>query len=294
MESRLSDFYNFCRLTGIKESTMKTFIIYARQYLTWLSEKNFDEKAVRKTDVLNYRNDLIQTGKYCNATINHKLTVVKLYYKYLMSKGEVLNNPVSKDTGLKERRKLIKNILDIESMGRFLSGIALVTPFDYLFKSICEVLYSSGLRISECLALKETDIDVKGYLRIHDIKGNKERSVPVGDTAMKWIFQYIEKGRLFIVTDNELSQGYLYPQNQYFDDTINDRLAKECRERKFVKLTTHSFRHCCATHLLKKGANIKEVQEFLGHSKVETTSVYTHIMKDDLKKAVKTYHPRGE
>ena len=294
MKEKIDKFRKYCELIQMNTHTINAYTRALNRYFTWLNDNGLYDLRVKKTDVVDFKNHLRQENTLASGTINNILGAIKLYYKYLMSNGLVIKNPVDRSCFVKRKQKLIRNILDEKKLGIFLSKIHLETSRDYMFKSMCEIMYSCGLRISECLTIKEEYIDrFGGYLTIFDIKKKSLRTLPIGDTALRWLFMYIDNHRKDLVSEEELKEGYIYPHSQKHFLYFQSRLARESKKHGFPRLTSHSFRHCCATHLLKKGASVKHVQEFLGHNRLRTTQVYTHLIKDDLKDLVKKHHPRG-
>ena len=203
-------------------------------------------------------------------------------------------NPLTTIISPKTARKLPK-VLSEEEVNKLLD-INLNNDFDYRNKAMLELMYSSGLRVSELINLTVNDVDLKNSLVRIFGKGSKERIVPLNDYATEALNNYIlyHRPKLFKQKEN----NYLFLNNhgnqmtrQGFFKTLK-KIAKE----KGIKseLSPHTLRHSFATHLLKYGADLRSIQELLGHSDISTTQIYTHITNEMLEKNYHEYHPHGK
>lgn len=223
------------------------------------------------------------------------LSGIKGFYKYLLSEELVEKDPTSLIEGPRLGRKL-PDTLDYAEIVTLLDAIDLSTPEGGRNRAMLEVLYSSGLRVSELVELKRANIYFDlGFLRVVG-KGNKERLVPVGRDAMKYLKIYLEEIRVHIAVQKGF-EGYVF---------LNRRGKKTSRVTVFLMIKSlaakiglkkgispHTFRHSFATHLIEGGADLRAVQEMLGHESITTTEIYTHLDRDYLKQVVKEFHPRG-
>lgn len=223
------------------------------------------------------------------------LSGIKGFYKYLLSEELVEKDPTSLIEGPRLGRKL-PDTLDYAEIVTLLEAIDLSTPEGGRNRAMLEVLYSSGLRVSELVELKRANIYFDlGFLRVVG-KGNKERLVPVGRDAMKYLKIYLEEIRVHIPVQKGF-EGYVF---------LNRRGKKTSRVTVFLMIKSlaakiglkkgispHTFRHSFATHLIEGGADLRAVQEMLGHESITTTEIYTHLDRDYLKQVVKEFHPRG-
>ncbi|MFY0650527.1 MAG: site-specific tyrosine recombinase XerD [Cyclobacteriaceae bacterium] len=220
---------------------------------------------------------------------------IKSFYKYLVFEGDIKNNPSELIEAPKLGRKL-PDTLNLQEIEELLAAIDLTKPEGQRNKAMLETLYSSGLRVSELTDLKLNNIleDV-GFLRVIG-KGSKERLVPIGREALKHMNLYIDHYRchLNIKPGNE---GFVF---------LNRRGAKLTRVMIFTiiknlalaigmkkNISPHTFRHSFATHLIEGGADLRAVQEMLGHESITTTEIYTHLDRDYLKQIIRDYHPRS-
>jgi integrase/recombinase XerD len=222
------------------------------------------------------------------------LSGIKAFYKYLLVENEIKDDPTELIEGPKLGRKL-PDVLSIEDIDALLAAIDLSKPEGERNKAIIETLYSSGLRVSELVNLKLSNLFIEiGFLKVTG-KGNKERLVPIGGAAIRQIKTYISSYRnsLFIKPGQEdflflNRRGSHLTRIMIF--TIIKNLATTAGIKK--KISPHSFRHSFATHLIEGGADLRAVQEMLGHESITTTEIYTHLDRDYLRQAIIQFHPR--
>lgn len=243
---------------------------------------------------LEFVNDL-GLSAYSQARI---LSGVKAFYRYLLDEQLVDNDPTSLLEGPKIGRKL-PDTLSYPEIEKLLEAIDLSTPEGARNRAMLEMLYSSGLRVSELVNLRLNDIhgDV-GFIRVTG-KGNKERLVPIGKDALKFTSIYVDqirgrsphkepqKGSESIVFLNR--HGRKLTRVMVF--TIIKNLASAIGLKKSI--SPHTFRHSFATHLIEGGADLRAVQEMLGHESITTTEIYTHLDRDYLRQVIKEFHPRS-
>lgn len=223
------------------------------------------------------------------------LSGLKAFYKFLIIEELVDANPIEVIESPKLGRKL-PDTLEIHEIDALFDAIDVSTPEGFRNRAMLETLYSSGLRVSELITLKITNIfDDIGFLKILG-KGNKERLVPIGGAAMKLIKIYltevrvhveIQKGFEDFVFLNRRGKGL----TRVMIFTIIKNLAKSINLNK--NISPHTFRHSFATHLIEGGADLRAVQEMLGHESITTTEIYTHLDRDYLKSVINDFHPRS-
>ena len=220
---------------------------------------------------------------------------IKGFYKYLLMENLVINNPSQLLEAPRIGRKL-PDTLNIEEINRLIEAIDLSKPEGTRNKTILETLYSCGLRVSELVNLKISNMHLEiGFLKVTG-KGDKERLVPIGSVATKFIRLYIESVRnhLNVKPGNEdivflNRRGSKLTRVMIF--TIIKGLAKKINLKK--KISPHTFRHSFATHLIEGGADLRAVQEMLGHESITTTEIYTHLDRDYLRQTILEHHPRA-
>ncbi len=245
-----------------------------------------------KNDIQNY----IQTlGKAMNMnSVSRNISTLKSFYKFLMLNKNVTKNPLTSIKNPKIKKALPK-VLSEEEINTLLD-INLNNDFDYRNKAMLELMYSSGLRVSELINLKVNDVDLDdSVVRIFG-KGSKERIVPLSQYAVEALDDYINfyRGKLFKHGQNDFlflnNHGLPMTRQGFFK--IIKKLAKE-KEIK-TDFSPHTLRHSFATHLLKNGADLRSIQELLGHSDVSSTQIYTHITNERLQNNYVEFHPHGK
>jgi integrase/recombinase XerD len=242
-------------------------------------------------DFLEYINDLGMTA-YSQARI---LSDLKTFYKYLVYEDIMDHDPTQLIDSPKLGRKL-PDILSYQEIEGLFTAIDLSTDEGMRNRAILETLYSSGLRVSELVGLRLNNVyfDI-GFLRIIG-KGNKERLVPIGREALKFVKIYTQEIRIHLdIKPGHENTLFLNRRGQKLSRvmifTIIKSLAKATGLRK--NISPHTFRHSFATHLIEGGADLRAVQDMLGHESITTTEIYTHLDRDYLKQVIKEFHPRS-
>ena len=240
---------------------------------------------------LQYVNELGMSA-YSQARI---LSGVKGFYKYLMFEELIEKDPTELIEGPKIGRKL-PDTLSYPEIEKLLEAIDLSKPEGGRNRAMLEVLYSSGLRVSELVELKLNNIyfDV-GFLRVIG-KGNKERLVPIGRDALKYLKIYIQEIRVHVpVQKGSEADVFLNKRGKRLSRVTVFTVIKELAQRIGLKKTIspHTFRHSFATHLIEGGADLRAVQEMLGHESITTTEIYTHLDRDYLRQVITEFHPRS-
>ena len=274
-----------------KDTTVNSYSEDIYKYLEYMESKNIssalDISYNNLLDYLKYLDD----NKYEVSSVARKIVSIKAFHKYLSENYNVVDISTKINTP-KFYRKL-PNILTIEEVDNLLD-IKLDTPFDYRNKAMLELMYSSGLRVSELINLELSDIDLNNnYVRCFG-KGSKERIVPVGEYSSKYLSIYINEYR------DSMKKGY------YTEKIFLNNHGKEMTRQGFFKIikkiakdkdinkniTPHMLRHSFATHLLNNGADLRRIQEMLGHSSISTTQIYTNVTNDILKENYDLYKRR--
>lgn len=274
-----------------EKTTVSSYIEDIYKYLEYIENNKIKTALdIEYQDITNYLKYL-DNNNYETSSIIRKIVSIKLFHKYLSEEYKI-KDVSSKIINPRLRRKL-PNILTIEEVDNLLD-IKLNTPFDYRNKAMLELMYSSGLRVSELVDLKLNNIDLdNGYVRCLG-KGKKERIIPIGEIAIEYLKKYINEYR------NSMKKGY-YTENVFLNNhgknitrqgffLIIKNIAKEKNINK--NITPHMLRHSFATHLLNNGANLRTIQEMLGHSSITTTQIYTNVSNDIIKENYELYKRR--
>jgi integrase/recombinase XerD len=222
------------------------------------------------------------------------LVAIRTFFRFLVQEAVLESNPVEELESPKMARTL-PEILTLKEIEQILEQPDLQTPLGTRDRAMLEILYATGMRVSELTQLPIQQVNLEGgYVLLYG-KGSKERIVPLGSEAMKWVTVYLKTARgilskgkespsLFI---NRLGKGM---SRQNFWKNLKD-YGRRAGLRK--RITPHLLRHSFASHLLERGADLRSVQMMLGHADISTTQIYTHVTGERLKKVHKQYHPRG-
>lgn len=289
----IEDFINYCVFE--KGLSIKTKASYSNDlyvYYNFLKEKGISNvEDITNNDIrsfLKYRNESEKT-----TTIAHNLTVIKNFHNYLLREKLVKKDVCE----LVERPKLKKSLpktLSVEDIDKLLD-IELNTIFDYRNKAMLELMYGSGLRISEVINLSLNDIDTTNCIIKIMGKGSKERMVPLGEYCIYYLNIYLKK-RSQLLKENRpcdklfLNNHGLGMTRQGFFKILKSLLIKKGLD---PNVSPHTLRHSFATHLLNKGADLRSIQEMLGHSDIATTRIYTHKSLEKVVEDYNKFHPRS-
>ena len=278
---------------GLSTNTINAYANDCRSFLKW-SDSQGD------INILNLREDQVekyvksfQDQNLTSSSINRKISSLKHLYFFLHKKKLVQSNPIANFSGPKNIRPLPKSMsqLDVESLIQAPDCTNFIGLRD---RAMLELLYATGVRISELINLQYTNIDLnRSFIKVMG-KGSKERLIPFGENALSSLFDYINYRR-----ENNLSLN----SRDFFISQQGNKITRQAfwhRIKSYLQQTglpidisPHTLRHAFATHLLNNGADLRSVQMLLGHSDLSTTQIYTHIAKQRLSEMVKKHHPRG-
>ncbi len=233
---------------------------------------------------------------YTKSTTARKLATLRSFYKFLIRRGLVSVNPLSTIRTPKQEKRLPK-CLDLEQVQRLLEAPGEADVLAARDRAMLEVLYSSGIRVSELVELETGDIDLQeGVLRVRG-KGRKDRLTPIGSQAIKALQRYFEMRQLDHKMANSRSAARIFLNKH--GDSLSTRSVRRKLDKYLVQvgldpgISPHTLRHSFATHLLNNGADLRSVQELLGHQSLSTTQIYTHLTTARMKDAYDQAHPRA-
>lgn len=257
------------------------------KYLIYLNNKDINKVSTKEIEhFLNTLDDLSDT------TLAHMISVLRSFYTYLVSVNEIKISPM--DT-IKQPKlgKHLPNYLTLDEVNNLLN-IEINTPFDGRNKAILELMYASGLRISEVIDLELKNIDFDECIVRVIGKGNKERIVPINDVALNAIKDYYDHYRNDLAIKGGVNELFLNNHGTKMTrQGIFKMIKKQCLLCGIKKnISPHTLRHTFATHLLQNGADLRIIQELLGHQDISTTQIYTHMTNEQLKNDYMKYHPR--
>ena len=270
------------------DNTVESYLLDLMSFLKWF---NKDVRTTTKEDILNYISFL--RGNLNEKSINRHISSLKSFYSYLVDMNYISINPLEDISVLKVKKTLPK-YLSIEEVDRLLN-IKLNTAFDYRNKAMLEVIYGTGLRVSELVKLEYSNIDFENSMIRVKGKGKKDRIVPLGEIASYYLKIYINDYRSKLLNKNNYNEIFLNnhgkPITRQGFNFILENIRKETGIEK--ELTPHTLRHSFATHLLEGGADIRSIQEMLGHENISTTNIYTTVVNKVLRENYDSYFPRS-
>ena len=290
-------YINFLRVEkGSSQNTIDSYtrdILHFEKYLTSLKSKTNVINATRQ-DILNYEKELADIMEV--SSIKRKVSAIKGLYSFLLREGEIDKNPASSISLPKPPMKL-PSVLTAEKICYLLDGMSDVTPAYQRNKTIMEVLYGCGLRVSELCGLNIDDCAIKeGFLRVRG-KGGKDRISPISGTAASELFRYINKSRPQLANASKSFESavFLNIRGGRLSRQSVHKIVKEAGEFiKIKNLHPHVLRHSYATHMLEGGADLRVIQDILGHSDISTTQIYTHVSNSHIQEEYLAAHPRAK
>ena len=275
----------------LQESSIETYMYEAMELQNYCIDRALKPEELKVDQVIDFlicRKESLLTAR----TLAKCHTAIKSYYNFLILEGVRDDNPLDKiDTPRFKRH--FPHVLALEEVDRLLSVIDTRSGTGLRDRALYELIYSCGLRVSEAVGLNMNNLFISEGVLLVKGKGDKERLVPLGEVAIYWINLYLEKGRGLLSNS--------FSENALFLNSRGGRLTRKGMWKNFkvlcqksgVEGKLHSLRHSFATHLLVGGADLRSVQELLGHSDIATTQIYTHLSSGELQQAFTAYHPEG-
>jgi len=299
LDGLLLKFTEHMKTSGFSGRTIPDYVHNVRLFLDFLEELGIGNIAEADRRVLaDYQARVcLETHKgkpLTPATQMARLTCVRTFYRYLLKAKAVLHDP-SSDLDLPKRPKTLpRNILTKKEIGRLLSEPDLENPLGLRDRAIIELFYATGIRVSELCNLTLGDIDLAGgELRVNQGKNQKDRIVPVGEYARDFLELYLHEARPKLAPSTQAILFVTKNGRRFAGTNMSYLISRYGRKAGLKKGTNpHALRHTCATHLLQGKADIRHIQEMLGHASVATTQLYTKVEIADLKKVLKRCHPR--
>lgn len=281
---------------GLSANTVTSYKRDIEKYLTFLMEKKITQlDEVSRFEILDFLQTLRQSGAADNSIIR-MVSSLRKFHQYLKRESIVSDDPMQLIDTPKKASTLPKAISP-QAVEQLLEAPDRTTPLGVRDRTILELMYATGLRISELVNLKLSDMHLTmGFIQTMG-KGEKERIIPLGEIASQWLDHYLDGARVYLQDQSAETSEYVF---------LNSRgkgLSRQGVWKKVKQLaleagidqnvTPHTLRHSFATHLLENGADLRMVQELLGHADISTTQIYTHITKTRLKQVYSDYHPRA-
>lgn len=296
MNTHLIEYLRYLQVEkGAAENTFVSYRNDLKRYLSFIESSGVaDVSAVSSEDVIRFLSDLRNVG-LAPRSVSRNLTVIKGYHKFLVNEKKSTSNPADTVDSPKLDQTL-PDVLTHAEVDAIMSQPSTAAKLGIRDRAILETLYASGLRVSELRSLRQPDVDEhEGMLRIFG-KGSKERLVPIGSSALQWIERYRREVRLELARKGKGKEIlFLNGRGTSMSRTAIWKIVRTYSRKAGLEagIHPHTFRHSFATHLLEGGADLRAVQEMLGHARIATTQIYTHIDREYLKEVHKSFHPRG-
>ena len=292
IEDAITDFIHYCLFEkGLTDQTIKSYQNDLDIYQGFLQENGVEQVC----DITSQNiKDFLKSRVSCesSSTVAHNLTVIKNFHKYLI-KEDIVRDDVSLFISRPKLQKRLPRSLSVEEVDRLLD-ITLVTPFDYRNKAMLELMYGAGLRVSELVSLTLNQVDLEnGLIRIMG-KGRKEREIPIGEYGIYYLTQYLDCRSQLIKYHRQEEALFLNNHGKQITRQGFFKILKKLLLEKGLNpdVSPHTLRHSFATHLLSRGADLRSIQEMLGHSDISTTKIYTQVSDEKVANDYKKYHPR--
>ena len=286
---RVDDFINYILIEkGLSKNTALAYRTDLNTYLSFLEEKKINYENITHLEITDFLWHL-KTSNFKPRSIYRMIESIRQFYKFLIAENYIKTDPTIYLTAPK-LELILPDILTNEEVTRLLNSVSGTDNLSIRNRAMLELLYATGVRVSELISLKFSNVDIEEcFVKIFG-KGNKERLVPFGQKAQLYLKRYLR------VRNNTKSEYlFLTRLNKPISRIEFWRQLKQIAIKAGItkNITPHTLRHSFATHLLTGGADIRFVQEMLGHSSISTTQIYTHISQERLKEQHKKYHPRG-
>ena len=289
-DHNLGSFFTFLYVEkGLSKNTVDAYQNDLNDFLSWLNKINIqDYKKVTETEINEYVAHLFKNDLK-SSSVNRKISTLKSFYLFLIKKKLISLSPLSEVITPKKEQYLPSSMSEDE-VEQLLQSPNIELDIEIRDKAMIEMLYATGMRISELINLKMIDIDIeRSVLKVLG-KGSKERLVPFGEKASDSLSYYLKKRKKSSAKEVFLSNRGKKMTRTGFWQRIKIYLSREGLKDT---ISPHTLRHAFATHLLNRGADLRSVQLLLGHSDLSTTQIYTHIAKQRLGEVLKKHHPRG-
>jgi integrase/recombinase XerD len=294
MQGAISAFLNYSRVEkGLSPNTIAAYGRDLRKFAAFAEERNRALVKIRRDDVVDFLASLYHAGLDSRSVARH-LVSARNFFRFCQQEGFIKDDPTAYIEAPKFHSRLPDH-LSVDEVNRLIQEPDATNPIGIRDRAMIELLYSAGLRVSELVSLRLTDLQMEtGCVRCIG-KGNKERLVPMGRTAIAAVNAYLSGPRAELAGKTDSPYVFL----NRFGTRIGrigfwKKISEYGRHAGLrLKLKPHMLRHSFATHLLERGADLRSVQLMLGHADIATTQIYTHVVKDRLKEIYKQHHPRA-
>lgn len=297
----LEDFGNYLRLErGLSENTVSSYVSDVALFFDYLSSVEGGSAPERPEDCDRYCVSSYLAGRLDTLSSRSQarvLTSIRTFFSFMMEEGRCDENPCELIDTPKPQRKL-PVVLSVEEVGRMISSVDLTDPLGHRNKAILEVMYGCGLRVSEAVSIRVTDIFAdEQFIRVIG-KGDKQRLVPIGECALSAIRYYMpDRKRILDSCKTAMKDTdvlFLNRRGKPMTRVMVFNIVREAAARAGITkdISPHTLRHSFATHLIENGADLRAVQQMLGHESIMTTEIYTHVDASKWQKTIRSHHPR--
>jgi integrase/recombinase XerD len=279
---------------GLSANSIYSYTYDLKKFSAFLSKTDKDILSATHDDVQQFLKFEKNKKHNSSRTLARSLAAIRQFYNFVSSNIGNIENPANK-IGTPQVEKTLPDYLSRAEIEILFNSISENDVYELRDKAIFELLYSCGFRISEAVELVMQEIDYSnGFIRVMG-KGSKERIVPMGEEAIRLLKKYQKESRTEILGDRTSDYVFISKKGSMLNRKSVWRLLKGYVDRTQIRknITPHTLRHSFATHLLESGADLRSVQELLGHMDISTTQVYTHLVRKELQKIHKQYHPKG-
>lgn len=293
MDARINDFVEYLAVErGLSQNTLDSYRRDLEGFIRFLGSAPVHQE-VRQSQIIGFLAHLRQLGR-ANTTVSRNLASIRSFYHFLLREEVIVIDPtVNVETPKVEKR--LPKVLSVREVERLLDAPDVTTATGVRDQAMLELLYATGIRVTELISIQVDDLNLSaGFLRCLG-KGNKERIIPFGELANQALVNYVEQARTKLQRDCESTALFLNHLGvQMSRQGFWKILKKYAAAAEILKdITPHTLRHSFATHLLERGADLRSVQEMLGHADISTTQIYTHVTRTRLKEAYAAAHPRA-
>ena len=292
MRDLIREYISYLRVEkGLAKNSLSAYERDLSKLKAWAEKNGFDIESLTRQDLREWLIDLGRT-KLTDNSKRRMVSALRGFYKFLMIDGHIKNNP-AENLDLPQKGLYLPKFLNQAEMDILLAAPDVSTELGLRDRALIELMYACGLRVSEAVDLKIHDIDIESGILTTTGKGSKTRRVPIGSSAVEWLKSYLsvrrKKENIEIANVFVTSTGHPLNRQSIY------RLVREYGEKVgLTEISPHTLRHSFATHLVQNRADIRSVQQMLGHADISTTQIYTHMTDAHLRKSYEQFHPRAK
>lgn len=294
IDNAIADYLHYIRIErGLSDNTIKSYQQDLKQFSVYMTAENLNLNAVDHVVILTWLNQLRELNKSNNSVIR-MVTSLRKFFGYLLQENVIRHNPMS-DVKPPKKAEHLPAVLSVAEIDTLLQVPTEKTALGLRNRALIEVMYATGLRVSELVNLKMSDLHLQLGLIQTIGKGDKERIIPIGEIATEWLERYFSHSRLTLLKDKVSPFVFLNDRGTQLSRQGVWKIIKNLVSAAGIDkdVSPHTLRHSFATHILENGADLRIVQELLGHADISTTQIYTHISKKRLSEVYDAFHPRA-